>query len=126
MNIDEMLKHGMSRVGNVYVRSALNPFLWSFCWSLAFLGFAVAFRDDPLAKYGLLLLAAVPMLVTMGIGCYFAFTTPDRLQSEEYHLRQQALQILYRKGTTAEIEKVIGGEIEALGTAEKKLPEQDP
>ena len=31
------------------------------------------------------------------------YRDPDRLQSEEYRLRQRALQMLYRKGASAEI-----------------------
>jgi hypothetical protein len=35
------------------------------------------------------------------------FRDPDRLQSEEYRIRQRALQILYRKGRSADIVDVI-------------------
>ena len=31
------------------------------------------------------------------------FRDPDRLQSEEYRIRQRALQILYKKGGSTEI-----------------------
>ncbi|HKH80341.1 MAG TPA: hypothetical protein VKA03_01785 [Methylovirgula sp.] len=77
MSIEELIKSGISRVGVVHVRSALNPFLWSFVWSLLFLGFAVVFREDQVIKYLLLALAAVPMVVTMAVGCFFAIRCPD-------------------------------------------------
>jgi hypothetical protein len=67
-------------------------------WSVAFLGFAVVFREDRMITYFLLCLAAVPMLVTMSIGCYFAVANPDRLHSEEYRLRRRPL---HRKGAPA-------------------------
>jgi hypothetical protein len=34
----------------------------------------------------------------MVLGCFFAFTDPDRLQSEEYVLKQSELSIIARKG----------------------------
>jgi len=107
VSVEQLIKSGFSRVGIVHVRSALNPFLWSFSWSLIFLGFAAVFREDPLAKYMLLCLAAVPMFVTMVIGCFFAIKSPDRLQSEEYRLRQRALQILQKRGSATEVVEVV-------------------
>ena len=35
--------------------------------------------------------------------CDFMFRDPDRLQSEEYRIRQRALEILYKKGGNTEI-----------------------
>lgn len=98
MSLEELIRSGMSRIGVVRVRSALNPFLWSLAWSLVFLSFAVALKDDKVAEYILVALAAIPMVVSMGIGCFFAFTDPDRLQSEEYVLKQSELSIIARKG----------------------------
>lgn len=48
-------------------------------------------------------LAALPMLVALGIGVFFAIRHPERLQSEEYRIQQRALQILYKRGSNAEI-----------------------
>ncbi len=91
MNMREFIGVRMSRGRVVRVRSALTPFLWLFPWSLAFLGFAVAFREDTVIKYFLLCLAAVPMFVTISVGCYFAVANPDKLRSEEYRLRRRPL-----------------------------------
>lgn len=103
MSLDQLIRSTISRVGVVHVRSALNPFLWSFTWSIVFLSFAVVFPEDRVARWVLLCAALLPMIVTMAIGCFFAVTKPDRLQSEEYRLRQQALQILYKKGSATEV-----------------------
>ncbi len=91
MNVREFIGVRMSRGRIVRVRGALTPFLWSFLWSVAFLGFAVVFREDRVITYLLLSLAAVPMLVTMSVGCYFAVAKPERLHSEEYRLRRRPL-----------------------------------
>lgn len=107
MSLDELIRSTISRVGVVHVRNVLNPFLWSFVWSIVFLSFAVVFREDPPAKWVLLCSALLPMIVTMIIGCFFAVTKPERLQSEEYRLRQRALQILYKKGSVTEVVDVM-------------------
>ncbi len=129
MSVDHLIKSGFSRVGVVHVRSALNPFLWSFSWSLVFLGFAAVFREDPLAKYVLLSLSAVPMIVTMPIGCFFAIKNPDRLQSEEYRLRQRALQILQKRGSATEVVEVVNDipqlRIETRQPSDKEAPESE-
>jgi len=98
VTLDEVVRSAITRAGIVRVRSALNPFLWAIAWSAIFLSFAVIFRDDPWARYGLIALAAVPMLVTMTVGVYFALNVPDRLQSEEFVLKQLELSISERKG----------------------------
>lgn len=55
-------------------------------------------QKGPWAKYGLIMLAAIPMIVTMAVGCFFVFTNPDRLQSEEFVLKQLEFSIAERKG----------------------------
>jgi hypothetical protein len=54
------------------------------------------------------------------------FRNPDRLQSEEYQLRQKALRLLFRKGANAEIVDVatealrVGSSHPRIGTGEHK------
>ena len=57
-----------------------------------------AFKDDAGMKYTCLVLAAAPMVTALAIGVGFAIAAPDRLQSEEFVLRQRALKTLYRRG----------------------------
>lgn len=82
------------------VRSALTPALWLCCFGPAcwVAVYAFSFRPAlerlclPLGIFGGVLF--VPTLFGF---FYFAFKHPDKLQSEEYRLRQQALAIL-KKG----------------------------
>lgn len=84
------------------VRTALNPLLWlagigtPLAFVLAFLAGETWFRTALFAT-GALLLAAT-------IVAYFIllFRDPDRLQSEEYRLRQRELTMIYGKGANAE------------------------
>jgi hypothetical protein len=50
--------------------------------------------------------AAAPVLFTMIAYLVFMFRDPDRLQSEEYRVKQQALRYLYKKGGSTEIVNV--------------------
>lgn len=98
MKLDEVISSAISRAGVIHVRNALNPFLWSFVWTLVLLVFMYLMRDDPLVKYICLGLAALPLLVTLAVGVLFAVKHPDRLQSEEFVIRQQELTMIERKG----------------------------
>ena len=98
MILDEVVRSAFSRAGVVRVRSAMNPFLWAVVWSIAFGTFAYMFRDDLAAKYFCLLLAALPELVALSVGVGFAITNPDRLQSEEFVIKQQELLMIEKKG----------------------------
>jgi len=77
------------------VRSALNPMLWltaivtPTCFAAAY-----ALRDHPTILAVLIAIGAAPILLTcVGFG-YFALTKPEKLQSEDYQLRHQALQMI--------------------------------
>jgi hypothetical protein len=97
MNLEEAIKSWSSRAGVVRVRSALNPILWTMAVALPlFLLAAYFFRDDPLAKWVLLTLAASSFLLTIVSYFIFLFKDPDRLQSEEFVLKQQELVIASR------------------------------
>jgi hypothetical protein len=49
-------------------------------------------------KYVCVGLAALPELVALAIGVGFAFVNPNRLQSEEFVIRQQELIMIEKKG----------------------------
>jgi hypothetical protein len=97
--LDEAIRSWTSRAGVVRVRNALNPLLWAagvltpMSWIAAY-----AFRDDAILKYALVAFGALPGLATLASHLYFMFRDPDRLQSEEFVLRQQELSIVSRSG----------------------------
>lgn len=97
--LDAMSRSSFSAAKGLRVRSALNPMLWlTAIVSPTALTVAYMFRESPSVVLGLLLLAALPVVVTcLGFG-FFAFRNPDKLQSEEYQLRHETLQLLQSKG----------------------------
>jgi len=62
-----------------------------------------AIIGDQVARLILFCFAAAPVLFTFVVYMVFMFRDPDRLQSEEYRVRQQALRYLYKKGGSTEI-----------------------
>lgn len=104
MKIEEIIRTGLSRVDTVrVVRTAINPLLWlvGLTTPLAFV--LAALVGDQVIRLLLICFAAVPVIVTLVAYVIFMLRDPDRLQSEEYRIRQRALQILYRKGQSADV-----------------------
>jgi ABC-type bacteriocin/lantibiotic exporter with double-glycine peptidase domain len=104
MKLEEIVRAGLSRVDTIrVVRTAINPLLWlvGLTTPLAFITAAII--GDLTVRLILICLAAVPVLVTLVAYIMFMFRDPDRLQSEEYRIRQRALQILYKKGRSTEV-----------------------
>jgi hypothetical protein len=99
MKVDEVVKSAASRAGVIRVQNALNPLLWvlaistPICWIAAYM-----FRGDPVLKYSFSVLGALP--VVGSIVAYFLYfcLDRDRLQSEEFILKQRELSIIERKG----------------------------
>jgi len=104
VSVDEVIKSAIHRAGVIRVRNAMNPLLWLspvsaiICWTAAYV-----FRDDSILKYGFAGLGALPIIASIvGYFLYF-FLDRDRLQSEEFVLKERALQLRYRKGASAEV-----------------------
>jgi hypothetical protein len=64
----------------------------------SFLGTAYLFKDEPVVSHWLLIAAAVPMILACVAYAGFALLRPEKLQSETYQLRQQAIQLVAQKG----------------------------
>src|SRR5712691_12281565 len=104
MDIDELGKIGISRIERIRVRNALNPILWlSVAAAILFLPAAWFFRDDGLIATSLIVLASVPTIAAVVAYMILLFKSPDRLQSEEYQLRQRAMQMIFRRGRKRDI-----------------------
>lgn len=106
MKLDEIIKTGLSRADTIKVRTAINPLLWLVGLTLPLCLVTAVVIADQIVRLVLLGLAAVPIIITIIAYFIFLFRDPDRLQSEEYRIRQRALQILYKKGAAAEIVEV--------------------
>jgi hypothetical protein len=104
MKLEEIIRTGLSRVDTIrVVRTAINPLLWLVGLTTPIALFLVAIIGDQVIRLALLGFAAVPVLITLVAYVIFMFRDPDRLQSEEYRIRQRALEILYKKGGNTEI-----------------------
>jgi hypothetical protein len=85
-----------SALGRLSVKSALVPFLW-LCVTMTPVCFFAAYEFrmyDREITVWLLRLGATPPLVTLLIGLGFSIFKPALLQSEDYQLRAQSLQLL--------------------------------
>jgi hypothetical protein len=104
MKVDEVIKSAISRAAVVRVQNALNPLLWvltisaPICWIAAYM-----FRDDPILKYCFAGLGALPIVASLVAYFLYFFLDRDRLQSEEFVLKERALQLKYRQEASAEI-----------------------
>lgn len=96
----EHILDAVSRAGVVRIRSIANNPLWlcavivpvCFVAALAALGFG-----DRAFAWVAVGIAIFVIIFAVAFISYFALADPDRLQSEEYQLRQQYLQYKYRQ-----------------------------
>lgn len=104
LRLDQIVRAGLSRVDTIrVVRTAVNPLLWLVGLTMPVLLLVVILVDDRVIRLVFAGLAAIPVLATLVAYFIFLFRDPDRLQSEEYRIRQRAIQLLYRIGGTSEI-----------------------
>jgi hypothetical protein len=100
--MDEILERvarlAVTAAERLHVRSALNPMLWlsAIASPICFI-FAYVFRDIPAVRDLLIYSGMTPIAATC-VGFFgFAIFKPDKLQSEDYQLRHETLQIIQQK-----------------------------
>ena len=82
----------------LHVRSALNPVLWLCAIVLPVcLIFAWVFRDISIIRNLLIIVGITPVLVACFAFIGFAIFRPEKLQSEDYQLRHETLQMIQQK-----------------------------
>lgn len=101
--IDSWVQHSKQAAQSLRVRSALNPALWlTAIVTPTCLVSAYGFRDNVPIVVTLLIGALLPVFVACGVFVYFAVSKPEKLQSEDYQLRHESLQLIQAKtGTIA-------------------------
>lgn len=77
--------------------SALTPCLW-LVGIVTPSGLAASTQTDGLVQIGMLVIAFIPILVASFGFLYFMVKAPDKLRSEQYELRKQALELVREKG----------------------------
>lgn len=107
-NPGSQLRDVFDRAATIRVRNVLNPLLWlsAVATPTSFIA-AWAAGFDTFAGVLLCFFGGLPVIATLVAYAGFALRDPDRLQSEEYRLRQRAIQLLYRKGGSTEIVDVV-------------------
>src|ERR1700674_5560253 len=89
-----------SAASHLSVKSALNPMLWLVgivslpCFVLAYF----SQQNQPLESL-LLYIGTAPIVATIIGFLYFMIWDPKRLQSEEYQLRHESLELIRQKGS---------------------------
>lgn len=103
-------RFGQTLAGRLRVRSALNPLLYLTIFGSVCLLFFASIYEEPYRKW--LVITAI-ILFGMTVVAYFVLLIfmPDRLQSEEYQIRRQTLELIEQKG----------GEIAMLPTAVESI-----
>ncbi|MBP6012037.1 MAG: hypothetical protein KBA31_07405 [Alphaproteobacteria bacterium] len=93
------MSRSSAAVAKLRVRSALNPMLW-LCgiFSLPCVVLATVFPNSPLAL-PLMALGSVPIVGTVVGFLWFMVKAPEKLQSEDYQIRHEALQLIRQKGS---------------------------
>jgi hypothetical protein len=103
MKLEEIVKTGLWRLDVVRVRTVVNPLLWLVGLTMPWSVLGAALTDNPWVRSAFLGIAGVSVVGTLVAYFIFMFRAPDRLQSEEYQLRQRELRMIYRHGRRPDI-----------------------
>lgn len=99
MDISEQIGHiSQTAAHKLHVRSALNPILWLCAISSPlFLSFSYLFREYNFILYLLIISAIVPIFIACIVFVYFSMRNPNKLQSEDFQIRHESLQIIQNR-----------------------------
>jgi hypothetical protein len=94
-----------SAVKEIHQRSALNPLLWLVGVTIVpSLSAAVVLQDHPTVLAALIVLGFLPVVAVCGVAIYFAVRKPERLQSEDYLIRHEALEMIGVKAASIQVD----------------------
>lgn len=96
--LENLGQHSQIAATKLHVKSALNPLLWltGIATPLCF-GGAYIFRTYSPVFEILALTGISPIVVTCFGFCYFAIFKPEKLQSEDFQIRHESLQLIQQK-----------------------------
>jgi hypothetical protein len=101
---ERIIAGAQSAASSLRVKSALNPMLWlsaiisPACFVVAYFAHGI----EPLETW-LLIIGASPIGCTIFGFLYFMVFDPSKLQSEDYQIRHEAIEVIREKGTRAAI-----------------------
>jgi len=96
MTFQQSIAKASDALGRITVRSALNPMLW-LC-GLVTIPCLAATALLPTHPLWLVILGSSPVAAAIIGFLYLLLRNPDKLQSESYQLRKQALELIEEKG----------------------------
>jgi len=109
MHVIEQAAHSSSKAAQgLRVRSALNPLLWLCAIATPICaGAAYLFRGAPWIAGVFASIAVLPVVTACAGYVYFALRMPDKLQSEDYQLRHETLQIIQLRGNASTVDPAV-------------------
>lgn len=97
--LDNISKFAQNSLQRVKVRSALNPIIWmSAVISVICFTFAYLFKEMYFICFLLIIVGILPIIIGCIAFIYFSIAKTEKLQSEDYQIRYEALQIIRKKG----------------------------
>ena len=80
----------------------MNPILWLLGWLSTLLIMALYLNAPQWLVITLAILLIIGVLTTVGVFLYFAIKAPDKLRSEEYQAKYDALQVYQKMQSDSE------------------------
>lgn len=101
---DRLTGRSATAAERLHVRSALNPMLW-LCAIVSPVSFGIAWLTVGYPTLSLFFCAVgfLPIAFTCLGFAYFVIFDPKKLQSEDYQIRHEALELIKEKGSALEI-----------------------
>jgi hypothetical protein len=102
---EQILANAQSAASSLRVKSALNPMLW-LCAIVSLPCFILSYflqGEEPLA-IALVFIGAAPIAARILGFLYLIIFAPEKLQSEEYQIRHETLELIRQKGESVTLE----------------------
>ncbi|WP_298159884.1 hypothetical protein [Brevundimonas sp.] len=100
--VNRLVSSSATATGRIRVRNALNPALF-LCALVTIPCFVMLRYVPPHLQTFLFMIGSMPVVVAAIGYLYFMIASPNRLQSEEYLIKKQALDLIQEKGSNIPI-----------------------
>lgn len=104
--IMQLLHNASASSASVKVKNAMSPVVKMLLCLLPFATGMVLFGDSTWVRVLGAIFSSLVVLVSLGSYVYFMLTNPQMLQSEEYQIQRQALEIIQQQGIHGTVELV--------------------
>ena len=118
----QLLHNASASNANVKIKNAMNPIVKILLCLMPFAVGAMLLGKETWIQVLGAVFASLVVFVALGAYIYFMFKNPQMLQSEEYQIQKQALEIIQQQGIAGQVELVC---TPALASADTPLIEAD-